>query len=60
LSGCVASRADFIHKLAIANKELMEAREATELIAILTASIKTARSRDAAQPHDQAGARAQK
>ena len=66
------SRADFIHKIGIANKELREAlywlrlteqaalvtdgelavliREADELIAILTASIKTAKQRDIA-PH---------
>jgi len=63
------SRADFIHKLGIANKELREAlywlrlaqeaalvvngnlnalvREANELVAILTASIKTAKQREA-------------
>jgi four helix bundle protein len=63
------SRADFIHKLGIANKELREAlywlrltdeaelvvdrglealiREADELIAILTSSIKTAKQREA-------------
>lgn len=62
------SRADFIHKVGIANKELREAlywlrlteeaalivesdlpaliREADELVAILTASIKTAKQRD--------------
>ena len=62
------SRADFIHKLGIANKELREAlywlrltqeaallvdgdlaalvREADELVAILTTSIKTAKQRD--------------
>lgn len=63
------SRADFIHKVGIANKELREAlywlrlteqaalvaqddltaliREADELVAILTASIKTAKQREA-------------
>jgi four helix bundle protein len=62
------SRADFIHKVGIANKELREAlywlqlareaelvvedelevliREANELVAILTASIKTAKQRE--------------
>ncbi len=62
------SRADFIHKVGIANKELREAlywlqltheaalvedfelgtliREADELVAILTTSIKTAKQRD--------------
>ncbi len=62
---CAESRADFVHKLKIANKELRESRywlrlaklagflphraatsliaEASELVAILTASIKTAR-----------------
>jgi four helix bundle protein len=62
------SRADFIHKVGIANKELREARywlrltdeaaivtdselaalirEANELVAILTASIRTAKQRD--------------
>src|SRR4051812_48340744 len=62
------SRADFIHKVGIANKELREAlywlrlteeaalvadsdlaaliREADELVAILTASIRTAKQRD--------------
>lgn len=62
------SRADFIHKVGVANKELRESlywlrlteeaalvvdgdlaaliREADELIAILTASIKTAKQRD--------------
>lgn len=63
------SRADFIHKVGVANKEMREAlywlrlvqdaevvvggeqlaalvREADELVAILTASIKTARQRD--------------
>ena len=66
-----ASRADFVHKIGIANKEVRESMywlelareaelssdcdrelealvsEANELIAILTASIKTAKSRDA-------------
>ncbi len=64
------SRADFIHKTGIANKELREAlywlrlardaelvinghvdalvREADELVAILTASIKTAKQREVA------------
>lgn len=63
------SRADFIHKVGIANKELREAlywlqlteeatlvvdgelptliREADELVAILTSSIRTAKQRDA-------------
>ena len=63
------SRADFIHKLGIANKELREAlywlqltqeaalvddseldalvREADELVAILTSSIRTAKQREA-------------
>jgi four helix bundle protein len=62
------SRADFIHKVGVANKEVREAlywlrlaqdamlvvdgdldvlvREANELVAILTASIKTARQRE--------------
>ena len=62
------SRADFVHKVGVANKEMREAlywlrlvqdaelvvgeqlaalvREADELVAILTASIKTARQRD--------------
>lgn len=62
------SRADFIHKVGVANKEMREAlywlrlvqdaevvvgeqlaalvREADELVAILTASIKTARQRE--------------
>jgi four helix bundle protein len=62
------SRADFIHKVGVANKEMREAlywlrlvqdaelvvsgdvealaREADELVAILTASIKTAKQRD--------------
>jgi len=66
------SRADFIHKIGIANKELRETlywlrlieqaalvtegelvvliQEANELIAILTASIRTAKQRDIA-PH---------
>lgn len=64
------SRADFIHKVGIANKELREAlywlrlaaeaalvpdsdlpaliQEANELVAIFTASIRTAKQRDAA------------
>lgn len=65
------SRADFIHKVAIANKELREAlywlrlvqdaelteerldalvREADELVAILTSSIKTAKQRATTRP----------
>ncbi len=65
---CAESRADFIHKVSIANKELREAlywlrlaeaaevtekpigriiREANELVAILTSSIRTAKSRAA-------------
>ncbi len=66
------SRADFIHKLAGANKELLESRywlglaqdagiadgstvqplldEANQLIAILTASIRTAKYRTTTQP----------
>ena len=66
------SRADFIHKVGIANKEMREAlywlrlvgdaefvtgdqlvplvTEADELVAILTASIKTARQREAGLP----------
>ena len=67
------SRADFIHKIGIANKELRESlywlqlaadadlisrqqvsdlvREADELVAILTASIKTAKQRDLHEQH---------
>ena len=65
---CAESRADFIHKVSIATKELREAmywlrlaeaariteqpldeltREANELVAILTSSIKTAKRRAA-------------
>jgi four helix bundle protein len=68
------SRADFVHKLGIANKELREAlywlrltqeaalvedgelealvREASELVAILTASIRTSKRGDVSRFHE--------
>ena len=73
------SRADFVHKMAVANKEVREAlywlalaleaelvdkarlasvlREADELVAILTASINTARRRQPDETRDSAANR---